>query len=156
MGPTSDSQNITYMWDSWGDAEKKTSTHCDRDSLANFISNNPRCTKFAKLLNDANLYNEYNSSLTNYTVLIPTDNSILNSSIYDSRELIKTYTLPVIIPFELLAQNMGAYYNTKNGSEKLFIEYNNGEVYVDRQFRIVDANIQTANGMIHLISSTNT
>jgi uncharacterized surface protein with fasciclin (FAS1) repeats len=153
MGPTSVSQDITYTWDTWGKPINKNPKPCIRDTIANKIVNDDRCTKFSKLLKDANLYNEYNSGLANYTVLVPIDISIEDSGIYDSRELVKGYTLPVIIPFESFAQNRAAYYNTKNNNEKLFIEYNNQEVYIDRKFRIVDANIQTANGIIHFISA---
>jgi hypothetical protein len=77
----------------------------------------------------------------------------VNTTIYDSREIIQTYTLPIRITPELFQQNNAAYYITKNSKEKLFIEYNSGEIYVDRTFRLVTPPVNTENGLVYLMES---
>lgn len=154
MAPTSVSQDITYTWDMCTSRTNRTNEACEsRNTIANFIAKDPRCAKFTMLMVDANMFNEYNGGLVNYTVLVPIDISVENSLGYDSREIVKRYTLPVKIPLALFAQNKAAYYNTKTLSSKLFIEYIDGQVYIDREFRVVQGDIQTDNGIVHLISA---
>ncbi|HET6555865.1 MAG TPA: fasciclin domain-containing protein [Prolixibacteraceae bacterium] len=127
-----------------------------------YIKNNPdKFSEFAKLIDKAGM-----ASLLNirgpYTIMVPTDsamfayyqmkniNSLDDISIEDLKILAKNHIVPAEIPVSDIG--LGALREPNALGDYLATEFHGADVYVNKLSKIVDQDVRTANGFIHVIN----
>jgi len=159
--PTTMSMNFTHMFDIKdlrGDLPKKKIC---KNSLFGFIVNNINLKKFSYILKLAQLEDFYNDPQANFTLFVPTDNSlkhIPDSFFIDmddstARHIIKSSTLDRKIISELLEDSPASYFYTKDSANRLFITNMNSKTFINNNINIIQKNIELSNGIIHIIDN---
>lgn len=159
IGPYSQSHNFTHMFnirDIRGCLPKKELC-CN--SISGFIQNNPNLSIFNKMLEKSNLQSIYNDNQANLTLFVPSDlalkdldkNIFKNMNNLTARNIIKASTLDRRIPSELLEDSPSAYFNTKNPYNRIFISNMNEKTYINNCINIIQKDIETNNGIIHIV-----
>ena len=157
-GPNSQSNNFTHMFDFVDLRGKPVEKIQDKNSLMGFINNTPEFSKFKYIIQKAMMSDILGSIQTNATLFIPSDNEIPNFFIDDmdvslARHIVKSSMLNKKIPSELLEDSPLLIFNTNNPYNKLLITNINGETYIDNNIKIIQKDIITSNGIIHVIDN---
>jgi uncharacterized surface protein with fasciclin (FAS1) repeats len=158
-GPYTQSYNFTHMYnlvDYRGCFPKKS---FNDNSLTGIIKKHPDFTKFAYILKLANMEDIYNSPQANFTVFVPSDQTLsnLNNDIFinmDSsfaKHFIKASTLDRIITSELLSDSPASYFVTRSLQNKLFISNINDVIKINNNINVIHKDMKTDNGLIHVI-----
>jgi hypothetical protein len=158
IGPNSQSNNFTHMFDFVDLRGNPVVKIPDKNSLMEFINNTPEFSKFKYIVEKAMMSDILGSMQTNATLFIPFDNEISNYFFDDmdvslARHIVKTSMLNKKIPSELLKDSPILIFNTNNPYNKLLITNINGETYIDNNIRIIQKDIITSNGIIHVIDN---
>lgn len=162
IGPYSQSNNFTHMFDftdlQTNQTKKQSIGYCP-NSLMSIIHKNPDFSKFKYLVKLANLENILDSSQANFTLFIPSDNQIkhipdeifINMDSSTARHIVKSSMLEKKIPSELLEASPASYFITKDPPNKLFVGNISGQTYICDNINVIQKDIITDNGIIHVI-----
>ena len=135
-----------------------------KNSLMDFIQNNPDYSIFNYMINVGQLFNKFNSPMANFTILVPSDsylrakyseNLFKNLDLYTARETVLYHTLRGKVTFDMLRSSKCMYLDTmidKSVSSKILVEACDDTVLLDSKARLKGKDVQTKNGMIHIIN----
>jgi uncharacterized surface protein with fasciclin (FAS1) repeats len=157
IGPNSQSNNFTHMFDFVDLRGKKIKKVQDKNSLMGIINENPEFSKFKYIVEKAMMTDILESMQTNLTLFIPSDSKIKyffdNMDVSFARHIIKTSMLNKKIPSELLEDSPFSFFNTNDPFNKLLISNINGETFINNNIKIIQKDIIATNGIIHIIDN---
>lgn len=157
IGPYSEKTNLSYMYDKVdlrGPLPQKIDI---LGSLSWIISMTPNFSKFRYILRLAKLDNMLCDLNVNYTVFVPTDESLsdipenvfLNMDLLTARSIIQASILKRKITSDILSDNPCSYFMTLNPYTRLFVTNVNGQTSIDNHINIIKSDIMANNGIIH-------
>jgi uncharacterized surface protein with fasciclin (FAS1) repeats len=161
IGPNSQSNNFTHMFDFVDLRGKPVAKIQDKNSLMSIINETPDFSKFKYIVEKAMMSDILGSMQTNLTLFIPSDSKITNLGKYFfddmdvnlARSIIKISILNKQIPSELLEDSPFSFFNTNNPFNKLLISNINGETFINNNIKIIYKDIIATNGIIHVIDN---
>jgi uncharacterized surface protein with fasciclin (FAS1) repeats len=157
-GPYFQSNNFTHMFDF---VDLRGNSSCEEDnnnSLMGVININPNFSKFKYIVERARMNTTLSDPQSDFTLFIPLDNFISRLEIEGmdismARNIVKSAMLDRKITSELLEDSNSSYFFTKSKSNNLFINNMNGITYINEDIRIIQKDIITDNGIIHVIDN---
>lgn len=159
IGPYTESYNCTHMWDK-GDLRSfhKKEQFCPH-SLMGIIHSNADFTKFNYLVKLARLENILDNSQANFTLFVPSDKALegINENVFSNmddataRHIVKSSMLNYRYPSEILENSPAIYYNTRDPPNRLFISNISGHTYINNCINVIEKDVLTSNGIIHVI-----
>ena len=157
-GPYSQSNNFTHMFDFVDLRGISSIEKDDNNSLMGVINNNPNFSKFKYIVERARMNTTLSDAQSDFTLFIPLDNFISRLEIEGmdismARNIVKSAMLDRKITSELLEDSNSSYFFTKSKSNNLFINNMNGITYINEDIRIIQKDIITDNGIIHVIDN---
>jgi transforming growth factor-beta-induced protein len=157
-GPYSQSNNFTHMFD-FVDLRGNSSREQDNNnSLMGVINNNPNFSKFKYIVERARMNTTLSDPQSDFTLFIPLDTFISRLEVESmdisiARNIVRSAMLDRKITSELLEDSNASYFFTKSKSNNLFINNMNGITYINDDIRIIQKDIITDNGIIHVIDN---
>jgi len=154
-GPYSQSNNFTHMFDFVDLRGNVSCREDDNNSIMGIINNNPNFSKFKYIVERARMNTTLSDLQSNFTLFIPLDTFISKLEIEDmdismARNIVRSSMLDKKITSELLEDTKVAYFFTKSKSNNLFINNMNGITYINGDIQIIQKDIITGNGIIHV------
>lgn len=157
IGPYSEKTNLSYMYDKVdlrGPLPQKIDIP---GSLSWIISMTPNFSKFRYILRLAKLDDMLCDLNVNYTVFVPTDESLsdipenvfLNMDLLTARSIIQASILKRKITSDILSDSPCSYFMTLNPYTRLFVTNVNGQTSIDNHINIIKSDIMANNGIIH-------
>lgn len=157
-GPYSQSNNFTHMFDFVDLRGNSSNIEDDNISLMSVINNNPNFSKFKYIVERARMNTTLSDSQSDFTLFIPSDNTIPKLKIEGmdismARNIVRSSMLDRKITSELLEDSKTSYFFTKSKPNNLFVNNINGITYINGDIRIIQKDIITGNGIIHVIDN---
>lgn len=158
IGPYSEKTNLSYMYDKVDLRGPLPQKKDFPNSLAWLISMTPNFSRFRYILRLSKLDNMLCEQNSNYTVFVPTDESLsnipenifLNMDVLTARSIIQASILKRKITSDILSDNPCSYFMTLNPYTRLFITNVNGQTTIDNNINIINSDIMANNGIIHI------
>ena len=160
LGPYNETQNYTHMFDIKDFNGPLPHYYYHKNSMSDIISCKPEFSKFRYILEKAKLDGIYNDPQSDYTIFVPTDNSIRhlddildNLDYYTARNIIRGSTLNRKITSPILEDSRASYFITIDPTNRLLITNVNGDTYINNTIKIIQKDILCTNGVIHVIDN---
>ena len=158
--PNTQSYDFTHMYN-FTDLRKpknKLNNIC-KNSLMSIINDNKDFSKYKYMIHLAQLENMFSSLQAEFTIFIPSDkyieelgeNIFINMDSSTARHIIKSTMIDKKIPSELLQDSPVFYLKTKDPPNNLFITNISDNIYINNDVKIIEKDIITKNGIIHVI-----
>lgn len=130
----------------------------DKSSIMGILSRTPIYSKFARILQIANMDGIYNQSQADFTLLVVPDMYIPDDFMKtidtgSARRIVKSSTFNRIIPSILLKDSPATYFMTTDETTKLFVINLYGETIINNRIKFLSMDIRASNGMIHTIDT---
>ena len=159
IGPNSQSYNYTHMWDMTDLRVPKQELRYCHGSLMDIVSKNPDFTKFSYMAKLANMQNIFADKQANFTLFVPSDNSIrslgdgvfMNMDQSTARNIIKGSMLNRRITSDILEDSPASYFLTTQPPNRLFVTNISNHTYINNDVNVINKNIQATNGIIHVV-----
>jgi uncharacterized surface protein with fasciclin (FAS1) repeats len=131
------------------------------NSLTSIVNKHPDFSIFSYMLNLANLEDLYSDSQANFTIFVPSDDSLkhvdknvfVNMDRGTARHIIKSSTLKRRIPSSVLMDSPASWLHTQDPPNRLFVTNMNGRIYLNNNINVIHKGMQTYNGIIHDIDN---
>lgn len=158
IGPYSEKTNLSHIYDKV-DLRGSLGQKIDLPgTLSWYISMTPNFSKFRYILRLSKLDNMLCEKDSNYTVFVPTDESLshipenilLNMDVLTARSIIQASTLKRKITSDILSDSPCSYFMTLNTFNRIFITNVNGQTIIDNNIKVIKSDIMTNNGIIHV------
>ena len=151
--------HMSFFTDYQSDVEPKMCLN--KGSIYDFISSNPKFSKFKKIVDTANRMGFLNDDQANCTVFIPSDDYLKHipqnyfNTMDDglAREILASSTIPKILASDLITSSPVAYYYTRNPKMRMYVTNINSRTKINNCATIVRYDIWCNNGIIHLIDN---
>jgi uncharacterized surface protein with fasciclin (FAS1) repeats len=160
-GPYSASYNFTSMFNMTDKRGQYPITKPCPGTLLDIIDKNPDFSKFRYLVKLANQEEVLNASQANFTIFVPSneslslmnvdDNIFINMDSTTAWYIVKSCIIKNKIPSEILEDSPAAYYYTLSEGNRLFITNISGITYLNNSIRVIYKDIMCTNGIIHVI-----
>jgi uncharacterized surface protein with fasciclin (FAS1) repeats len=155
-GPYHQKTNLTFMFDKndlRGPLPKKTDC---LNSLSYILSATPEFSKFRYILRLSKLDDLYNDQQANFTLFVPTNDSIpesmlVNMDLLTARNIITASTLNYRITSDILSDSPCAYFTTNNAANRMFVSNFAGQTTINNYINLIGKDISATNGIIHVI-----
>ena len=159
IGPNSQGTNFTHMFDFVDLRGKPTLQKVESNTLMGVINTNPNFSKFKIAVKTAMMEKVLESANSDFTLFIPSDQAIkqLSKDFFEemdiglARHIVKTAMLNRKIPSELLEDSAASYFITNDPPNKLFVWNKEGITFINKDVKIIEKDIITSNGIIHVI-----
>jgi len=159
IGPNSQGTNFTHMFDFVDLRGKPILKKVESNSLMGVINTNPNFSKFKIVVKLAMMESVLDSAQSEFTLFIPSDQAIkgLSKDFFEemdiglARHIVKTAMLNRRIPSELLEDSAASYFITNDPPNKLFVWNNEDITFINKDVQIIQKDIITSNGIIHVI-----
>ena len=157
-GPYSQSNNFTHMFDFVDLRGNSFPEKDDNNSLMGVINNNPNFSKFKYIVERARMTETLRDQQSHFTLFIPPDNTISGLEIKEmdismARHIVRSAMIDRKITSELLEDSKASYFITRSKPNNLFINNINGITYINGDIQIIQKDIITGNGIIHVIDN---
>lgn len=157
IGPYSQSYMMSHMYSIPDLRVKNGVVVYDRGSIMGILSRTPIYSKFARILQIAQMDGIYNDSQANFTLLIVSNENIPNNLIEsldvgDAKRIVKASSLKRIIPLMLLEDSPATYFLTTDDKTKLFVTNLYGKTMINDKINVLHGDIRATNGMIHVVN----
>jgi len=128
----------------------------DKSSIMGILSRTPIFSKFARILQIAQMDGIYDQPQANFTLLAVQNTDISDEfmetiDVGDARRIVKSSSFNRIIPSFLLEDSPVTYFMTTDEGTKLFITNLYGETMINNKIGFKNKDISASNGMIHVI-----
>lgn len=160
IGPYSQSYMMSHMY-SMQDlraCKNKGKIEYDNGTIMGILNRTPVYSKFARILQIAQMDGIYNQSQANFTLFVAPDSCVSDElmrsiDVGDARRIVKSSSLNRIIPSVLIEDSPATYFMTTDERTKLFITNLHGVTLINDGIRVVEKDISASNGMIHTIDN---
>ncbi len=160
IGPYSQSYMMTHMY-STPDlrvCQNKGKIVYDKSSIMGILDRTPIYSKFARILQIAQMDGVYNQLQANFTLFVTPDSYVSDDlmksiDVGDARRIVKSSSLKGIIPSVLIEDSPATYFMTTDERTKLFVTNLRGETLINDGIRVIEKDIRASNGMIHTINN---
>ena len=161
-GPYSQSYNFTSMFDMTDKRGVLPITKPYPGTLLDTIQSNPDFSKFNYLIKLASQEEVLNCIQANFTMFIPSDESLkktFDDNIFINMDpttawyIVKSSMIKNKLPSEILEDSPAAYYYTMSESNRLFITNISGITYINNSIKVIRKDIMSTNGIIHVIDN---
>jgi len=161
-GPYYEATNFTQMFDMPDLRGPPLETKYCKNSLSGIINNNPDFSKFKYILKLSKLDGIYDDSQADYTLFVPTDDSLknipsgvfVNMDMLTARNIIKSSTIKRKITRAILEDVPESLFSTKHQLNRLLVtNTRSGETFLNNTIKVIQMNIHASNGMIHIIDN---
>lgn len=176
LGPYTQPQNYTHMFEWKNDVYKKIQENnvkfydaedsqpikqaLTQYSISEYLRRTPSFSKFFEILVKSEMVKALNicTFITYYTVFavenenIP-DELMKNLDNHLAKRIIWCSTMNRVLPVEVFGDTLAAYYQTMDRSNDVFITRLKNGIFLDNNIPILRKNIQTVNGLIHVVGS---
>jgi len=130
----------------------------NKGSISNLIATNPNLSIFCNILKKSNMYVLYNDPLANFTIFVPTNDSIscLNLDTIDLAEsisIVKASSFNRKVNNDLLKMDIESMFNTRDDNNRLLVTNVGNKIMINETINIVGDEIVATNGIIHIIDN---
>lgn len=129
------------------------------NSISGILNSHPDFKRFSYMMNLAQLTGLYDDSQADFTLFVPSDDSIkhipegafVNMDQSTARHIIRTSTLRRRITGDLLEQSPAATFYTLDKPNNLWITNISGRTYVNSDVNVIHKDMPCSNGLIHVV-----
>lgn len=133
----------------------------NKGSIYDFIYNNPKFSKFRKIVDTANRMGFLNEDQANCTIFIPSDDNLrhIPQSYFDTmddglaRQILASSTIPKKLASDLLTSSPVCYYYTKNPAMRMYVTNISSRTRINNCATVIKYDIWCNNGIIHLVDN---
>jgi uncharacterized surface protein with fasciclin (FAS1) repeats len=157
--PATQGYNFTHMYDFTDFRSNREVQMCENPNSMYFtLKKSGKFNRFLEIVKNANFSAQLNAEQANFTLFVPTDDSILQSQAYfekmDSgmaRQILDASMLRRRIDKTLIESCPVAYYPTLSPTSKMYITNISGNTVINQQYRVKEYDIKCSNGLIHIV-----
>jgi uncharacterized surface protein with fasciclin (FAS1) repeats len=160
--PNTQYLNFQHMYDFVDYRSKTKPQMCmNEGSIYDYLYKNSQFSKFRSLIDKVGLAGFFSHPQENVSVFVPTDRALLkipdeyftNMDIGTARKVLNASTIPKRLKRDLLTSSPVSYYYTKNPMMRMYVTNINGQTRLNNCANIVQFDIETNNGIIHVIDN---
>lgn len=154
--PNTQAMNYTHMFDMVDLNGCLPRVEPCKSTITGFLYNNPKYSKFYSILNKSRMNSLYDSTMSNFTLFIPDNDSIyhINTDYIDlalARHIIKCSTLNFKVSGDMLEDSPASYFITNDPPNRLYITNMNNETVINNRINVIQKDVKVSNGIIHVI-----
>lgn len=161
LSPDTQSYNFTHMYDFIDYKGNKAPELSKKNTIYNFLVNNPNFSKALSLVNKAMFDGDFNSEQGNFTLFVPSNDSLKNipdeyfntMNVGTAKHIINASTLNRRVPKKNLMFSPVAYFNTRNATMRMYITNINDITIINECVNVVKYDINFENGIIHVVDN---